>query len=182
SSGGNGFSEKLLYNRDGGDAGEIEISGEKITLGGDLFSQGGQGRNGYADGDGKNITLNGNIELAADITLGADVETEANIQKRGNIIIDGSVGSEDANPYSLTLTAKDITFKENFNQTNRVGALTINATGNVKAQSDSLYKNIYATSLKVTANSFSVGNINTASDLGIGGVVTISAKNNIYVK
>src|SRR5690606_20465906 len=44
SSGGNGFSEKLLYNRDKGDAGEIEISGEKITLGGDLFSQGGQGR------------------------------------------------------------------------------------------------------------------------------------------
>src|SRR5690606_17349625 len=96
---------------------------------------------------------------------------------RGNITFKGSVDSDSASAArNLKLTAKDVTFRGDVGDHQRLGDLNINAVGDVVARSEgSIYRNISANTLAASAAAkFHVGNITTAATATdtVGGKIT----------
>lgn len=184
-SGGNGQQATDSRNRNGGRAGNIEITaqapGQTITLDGNLTAQGGlAGNPDHQNGLGGNINLNGSVQLANNVIINAGVKESATGDLvLGNIVFEGTLNSDSNAARNLNLVANDITFRQNVGEVNRLGVLDINAVSDVRAQSaDAELRNIRASSLTAVAAGFYTGDINTQTELAdtAGGAITIAAE------
>ncbi|MDH5445582.1 MAG: filamentous hemagglutinin N-terminal domain-containing protein [Gammaproteobacteria bacterium] len=172
--------------------GEIQIEATSdagnINLYGDLDSSG----NG-ASANGGNVTLTGDVTLHRDITINAERGTSGT---NGNVLFKNTLVGLTNRNQALTITANNVDFEGNVGvgDTNRLGDLTINATGRVDATTREVGSgdivtrhNINSGSLDVNSStSFTSGNIDIVGadgDAGVNGEkVEIDSSGNIDVR
>ncbi len=172
----------------GGDAGAVTITGTSISLGGSISAQGGV----YADrdtgdtngleenGDGGNITLNGDVSLTSatitfDTTLtGAPPAADNGASVYGDILINGLINGTTAHSQNLIINAAAVDFDGNVGGSRALGAITVTANGAINSDADAI--TFDAESFTATGASFNSSDINTAGALNQpGGGITINA-------
>lgn len=121
--------------------------------------------------NGDITTTGGDIEFKNAVALGKAIAVNTKSTAVGNITFDDVVTSAAAN--ALTLTGKTITFLGNVgSSTNRLGVLSIDATGNVNASGRDFYAMAFDTK---NATGFSANLINTAGASNLlGGSVAVN--------
>lgn len=121
--------------------------------------------------NGDVTTSGSDIEFNNKVTLGKTVVINTKSTSVGNITFDDVVTSATTNAFSLT--GKNLTFLGNVGSvTNRLGALTIDATGNVNASGRDFYAMAFDTK---NATGFSANLINTAGASNLlGGSVAVN--------
>ncbi|MCP4275159.1 MAG: hypothetical protein GY779_02265, partial [Gammaproteobacteria bacterium] len=171
-----------------GNAGDITINATSgtITLNADMEGRAGVLASKGSAGTGGVITLNGNTVLAASIDMLTDIGdgNQGTDGDDGSVIFNGQLNGSTARTEGLTLTSGAITFAGNVGSINteRLGNLTLNATGAIDAGVNSIIVN----SLTVNKSaSFISGSINTEAgaptqmaksvDGNDGGAVTLVA-------
>lgn len=184
-SGGDGHLSTGFNNRNGGQAGDIEITalalGQSIKLNGNLIAQGGlAGNSSHQNGASADINLNGSVQLANNLIINAGVkEGAAGNLILGNIIFNEALNSDNSAAWNLNLIANDITFRQDVGLVNRLGVLNINAVNDVNAQSmDAELRSLNANTLIASATGFYAGDINTSAALAdtAGGSISITAE------
>ncbi|MBL4608614.1 MAG: filamentous hemagglutinin N-terminal domain-containing protein, partial [Pseudomonadales bacterium] len=168
-SGGAGDQKSGSTPQNGGDAGNIIISGAAISLGANLTAKGGSSENGE-DGKGGNITFSGFSTLTSNVEINTSGNTAGDITFSNEIL--GTTPSSE----SLTLTGKNINLLGNIGTSSiSLGDLTIISTGDVTATNSQLFvKSLNIDSaLNVAVNSISTNTV----DVGAGNIIINFTKN-----
>ena len=166
----------------GGNAGQITLSSSSnVTLNGNLDALGGGSGSASVDGSGNSITINGNTIINNSLTM----NTTGLVN--GDVTFNGSVSAANDRIEDLTITGKDITFRNDVgsSSTNRFNNLALTATGSVLAQTTDavpVNTNFYVNTFDLIQSSgFTAGDIYATGADGAAAATISSTTNTVQL-